>query len=259
MGQRTLFPEWIAQQAATRYPFGSESSLSNDTVAVPVGVFVDAALYPVGGGENLHLSQVEVGFRGAVATIGTPMNKALATATFSLVSPPDSLVFEDAYGRPAGVLLASEGRLGELVAWGTGVHEFDETQTGFASTCVFPTPEVGVRGVLLEDGSFFAGDVWLVGSDGVVFRKDGSKVRIDVVGDPLFRRKLCDGGGTFSPPRFVQSIRFKAANGEFVATPDDAGSISLTAGNNLAADSVLRIDFTDGGLRIFAVGSPLDV
>lgn len=255
---RTLFPEWIAQQAGTRYPFGESASLSNGEVSIPVGMFADAAVYPVGGGDGLHLTQVEIGFPSATVSIGTATNKKLASATFPLASPPETLTFEDVFGRPAGMLLATEGRLGEMMGWGVGVHVFDETQTAFATTCVFPTPEVGVRGVVLDDGSFFAGDFWLVGSDGVVLRKDEDKIRIDIVGDPLFRRKLCNGG-EFSAPKFVRAIRFVASNGEFVATPDDLGTISLTTANNLAADSVLRIDFADDGIEIFAVGSPTDV
>ena len=120
----------------------------------------------------------------------------------------------------------------------------------FAATCVTPMPAAGVRGFTTPDGTLFTGDVWLVGEDGVVVREEDGAVRIDVVGDPLFRRRLCQPVQLFTTPRFVKTI-----NG---MRPDARGDFKITAGRALAADTVLRV-YTDdtGGITFEAVGQVL--
>lgn len=232
------------------------------------GTFLDAAMYPIGATAGLYLSAAAVTFRTVTLAVSTPTQPALATAEFSLIDPPDEVVFYDAHGRPAGVLVTEGRRLGVFQAWGVGVHEFLPAETEFAATCVFPTPEAGVRGVRLETGEVFVGDVWLVGDAGVVLRvtevtepvptggsRTVSQVRVDVVGDPLFRRRLCQPAALFETPRFVQTLRVVGPNMTFDVAPDAYGAVSLLGTNDLAADTVLRVRATADGIEIAAAGS----
>ncbi len=269
MAERTIFQEWRRQNEATRYPFADVSTLANAEGRVLVeGTFLDAALYPIGAGVGLFLSSVVVTHTDVTLLLSTSAGVA-ATGNFKLISPPDVIDLFDAYGRPAGVLVSESRRLGLFQAWGVGTHEFTAAQTEFAATCVFPTPEVGVRGIRLETGETFTGDVWLVGDDGVVLRMERleipvsgtnetrrvNAIRVDVVGDPLFRRRLCMPRELFSTPSFVKAIRFKSPDDDFTCGPDAAGNVRLVANNDLAGDSVLRISTTPDAIVVWAVGS----
>lgn len=269
MAERTLFPQWRPQQEPTRYPFADRATLVNAAGRVLVeGTFLDAALYPVGAPAGLYLAAAAVTHETVTLTLAAPGVPVVATAAFSLVSPPDAVAFADPYGRPAGVLVTEGRRLGLFQSWGVGVHEFRQDETEFAATCVFPAPEAGVRGVRLETGEVLTGDVWLVGGDGVVLRADHVEVpvpgtcrtrevtaiRVDVVGDPLFRRRLCSPAELFETPRFVTAVRVVGPNQEFTVGPEPGGNLRLFANNALAGDTVLRVTATPTGLTVAAAG-----
>jgi hypothetical protein len=270
MAERTLFPEWRKQNDPTKYPFSDRARLVNGSGRVIVeGTFLDAAVHPVGVGSGVYLSKAVVTFQSATLYVGVPGDDAVASGEFSLLQPPDQVTLADAYGRPAGVLVSEGVRLALFRTWGVGTHEFEPADTEFAASCVFPTPEVGVRGVRLDTGELFVGDVWLVGDDGVVLRASTTRVpdpatglsrtvtdvRVDVVGDPLFRRRLCTPTDLFQTPRFIRRVRVVGPNDEFVCEPDAAGDLKLTTANDLAADTVLRIGNTAEGLLVHAAGS----
>jgi len=270
---RTVFPEWRRQNETTRYPFAATATLAHGSGrSIPPGVFLDAALYPVGhAAGGLHLARVAVSFRTLGLSVGTPAAPDAAVGSVDLDGPPaDQVALADRHGRPAGVLVVDGRRLAGLRSWGVGVYDFEPEQTEFCASCVFPTPEAGVRGVRLDDGSFFAGDVWLVGGDGVVLRvEDGvvpgprgcggrpvRLVRVDVVGDPLFRRRLCQDSGVFRTPRFVRRVRVVGPNAEFVVPAPPDGRFHVTVADDLAADTVLRVTPRgDGRLEIGAAGA----
>jgi hypothetical protein len=273
VAERTITPQWRRQGEGTKYPFADGAPLANDEgLVVLEGTFLDAALYPVGAGAGLYLARVDVDHQEVTLWVGSPADPELASGTVPLVAPPDEVALADAHGRPAGVLVSESARLGVFQSWGVGSHAFDPDQTPFAATACFPTPEAGVRGFLLEDGSLLVGDVWLVGDDGVVLRDETltvpaacgrpaaavQAVRVDVVGDPLFRRRLCRPNDLFATPRFVKALRVVGPNRTFTCAPDEFGNIQVAAGNDLAADTVLRIAATPDGMRVSAVGATTD-
>lgn len=272
MSERVITPQWRKENEATKYPFSEAVTLTNSEGRVLLeGTFLDAALYPIGATAGLYLSSAVITFQTVTLYLSTLTQPNIASAEFPLISPPDEVVFSDAVGRPAGTLVTESRRLGVFQSWGVGTHSFFQEETEFAATCVFPTPEVGVRGILLETGELFVGDVWLVGGDGVVVRAtetnepDGAggtrrvfQIRVDVVGDPLFRRRLCQPQSLFETPRFVNTVRIVGPNMEFTTSPDATGNLRLTSINDLAADTVLRIRSTSAGIEIGAVGSVVD-
>lgn len=269
MPEQILYPEWRRQNQTTHYPFSSRASLTNAAGRVFVeGLFIDAALYPIGAGAGLYLSSVAIDHETVLVTLSDPVNGQLATGEIPLINPPDDIVLTDAFGRPAGILVGESQRLSQFQSWGVGLHTFLANDTEFAATVCFPTPEVGVRGIRLDSGELFVGDVWMIGSDGVVLRREvvdvdatcndagGSRevIRVDVVGDPLFRRQLCVPASLFEPPRFIRSIMVVGPNGTLTCEPDAAGNIAITGNNHTANDTVLRIVTTPAGLRVSAVG-----
>lgn len=271
MPERILFPEWRRENEPTKYPFSEISTLTGDDgTTITEGTFLDAALYPIGALAGVYLSSAVIDHQTVTLYLSDPLNQNIASGSLPLVNAPDTITFVDVYGRPAGVIVSESVRLGIFQSWGIGTHTFPTTATEFAATCVFPTPEMGVRAIILDDGNVFVGDVWLVGADGVVFRTEDETValatcgqptikqkviRMDVVGDPLFRRRLCQPNSLFATPRFVQALHIIATNQDFICTPDGFGNIRITTGNNIAEDTVLRIITTSTGLRIEAAGA----
>lgn len=247
-----MFPEFRDENAPTKYPFSDEATLKTvEGLAIEPDAFLDATLYPIGGLERQYLSRIIVASRSVTIVIGDTKTANLASVTFDPLAPPESLTLTDDYGRPAGVLVSDALRLAVFQSWPIGEHRFLAGATEFVASCVIPMPQVGVRGFVTPDGTLFTGDVWIVGEDGVVVSREGDDtLRVDVVGDPLFRRRLCQPLQLFATPRFVQTI-----NG---MRPDVRGDFKITVGRTLASDTVLRVYADEsGGITFEAVGQLL--
>lgn len=218
-------PEWRASHDATKYPFGQDCSLSNTAGDVIFETtFLDASFYIVGAQAGVYLSRVSIDVDNVTIYVGDPANAQLAFGTFPRATPPSELRFVDNFNRPAGVLVSEEIRMALFSSWPIGDHDFSPTATQFVARCCHAMPQIGVRGFELDDGSILTGDVWLVGDDGVVLScdtvqeatscglpiKDVTQLRIDVVGDSLFRRKLCSQPDFFETPHYLETITFCA-------------------------------------------------
>lgn len=270
MPQRILYPEFRDQLEPTKYPFGSKSRLRNTAGTFLLeGTFLDAHLYPIGGQEKLYLSKAVITHGEITLWIGDVNNDALASGQFLLTDPPDHVRLTDAYGRPAGILVSERQRMSIFQTWGVGTHTFEIRDTEFAATCCMPTPEIGVRGILLEDGTLFPAHVWIVGEDGVVVRRETvtlpgkcgqaarevEVIRVDIVGDPLYRRRLCDPLSLFSTPNPVRQLRIRAGDTVFTCPPNALGNFSIQMNDNLAGDTALRVRTTLDGIVFEVVGS----
>lgn len=245
----TFHPDYRDQNDVSRYPFADTTTRlsSEEGLEIAAETFIDASLYPVGGDERLYISSIVVVPREITIYIGSAASPQLLATTFD---PYDTelyvLPLRDQYGRDGGILLSDPDRLRLFSSWPTGTHTFTVEATEFVAACVIPTPEIGVRGILTEQGELLQGDIWLIGDYGIVVREEEGEIRIDVVGDPLFRRRLCSPLDKFRPPQFLLSIND--------CGPDDYGNFNLTVDNNLADKTVLRI-YPDGQvLRIALVG-----
>lgn len=270
MPERILYPQFRDQFEPTKYPFGDRASLRNSEGRIILeGTFLDAHLYPIGGREGIYLSSVVVTHQDVTLWIGDSVQKQLASGVITVPNFPDHVLLQDAYDRPAGILVSSPDRLAMFYTWGIGAHEFTPTQSQFAATCCMPTPEIGVRGIILEDGSIFTGKVWIVGDDGVVVRYETvmlpracnqpaetiNVIRVDIVGDPLFRRRLCEDKELFTTPNPVRIVRIRNGDYVFECTPNEFGNMTIQMNDNLAADTVLRVRTTEEGIVFEAVGS----
>lgn len=267
---RVLYPEFRQQLETTKYPFSARASLHNNAgQSIVEGSFLDAHLYPIGGKARLYLSKVTVTTTTMTFILGDEATPELASGVVSLGNLENNVILADSYGRPAGILISERVRLASFQAWGIGTHEFNVDQTEFAATCCMPTPEVAVRGILLEDGSVLSGQIWIVGDDGVVIRHDYEVVpvscqqdmaavdviRVDIVGDPLFRRRLCTDASLFNTPHPIRKIRI--VNGDYVfESSPEMGELTIQTNDGLTSDPVLRIHPTEDGLVFETIGSP---
>lgn len=253
-------PEWRASLEPTKYPFNDTATLTNGDVIIPNITFIDASFYVSGATAGLYLTEVVVSATEVTIYIGTVADKAMASVTFDKTVPPDVLRFTDANGKPAGMVVSDSFKIAIFSAWSTGNHVFTIDQTGFVARCCHAVPSAGLRGFLLDDGSIVNEDVWLVGDDGVVLTcTDGTepagcsiaeletkKIRIDVVGDSLFRRKLCSDPEAFETPSFLQSLTFIAPG--FTESSSSYFSSSFPSASSSSAEPAPKVDilfFTD--------------
>lgn len=259
MPEAIIHPQWRDEQAPSRYPFSDAATLvTTGGIAMGVDTFLDARLYPIGGNTRLALYTVIVESGRVTLYIGTAANNDLCFTYFDPVEPPDLLRLEDVWGRSAGVLVSEALRLARFQSWEVGTHTFDPDAAEFAASVCIPTPEVGVRGMITEDGDILTGDVWVVGENGIVVREDlddieeGTRtIRVDIVGDPLFKRALCGDKVSGIVPLFVTPRFLKTINN---VPPDEYGNYTITTAGNVSPDNILRITPTPEGLRFEAVG-----
>ena len=261
MVERIIHPQWRDQNKDSRYPFADSATLTAATgQAFDIDTLLDAQLYPIGNTANLHLASIVVDVPNVTINIGTSANLELCSVTFDAFNPPEMLELTDVWGRPAGVLVSDTLRLARFRSWNPGTHTFNFDATEFAASVSVPTPELGLRGFLTEDGDILTEDVWIIGENGVVVREDSTAIagcrviRVDVVGDPLFRRALCEG--TISTPIGEQPL---FENKSFLKTingigPDEYGDFKITTGSVKEPKNILRVIPTQEGLVFEAVG-----
>lgn len=254
-GARILYPQYRDEQADSRYPFGDRATLVSTERSLELGrdTFIDAAVYTIGGERRAYISAIVVTPALITIRVGDTANKQRASAAYNPLSPPEDGVLElfDAYGRPAGKLLSSPLALARFSGWPVETHTFSVAATEFVASVVIPAQEPGVRGVRVADSTPLTGDVWLIGGRGVTLRAEGpNTIRIDINGEPLFSRILCEAPGRFEPKNALQTLTI---NGVAVG-PDDFGNFTLTATGHGAPDTVLRVYAVDGSIKIDTVG-----
>jgi len=239
---KLVFKDWRNANKQRRYPFADRVTASNSQITISDNVFVDGRLYPIGGNEELFLSRVTKNANALTFAIRATGTDELATATFALDAIPENgeVAFFDSYNRPAGILLSSETDLQGFSGIDAGVYEFTHDETQFAASVVVPQPAPCVRGIVLENGTFFTGDIWLVGEDGIILREEDGAIRIDIIGDPFAARKLCEDevADDSEVSTLAPYCPIKTING---ITPDDLGNYQLLVGANESLTNILRI------------------
>lgn len=301
MPREIRYPEFISSLENTQYPFSLDVSLTNSAgTEVPKTAFLDAHLYPIGGAEGIYLSKVSVSYSAITFHIGDSSSSDIASGSVSLPiqgeasdlnngdldDPIFCVRLLDAYERPAGILVSEKTRIAEFSGFGVGDHNFIQEQTEFVTTVCMPTPEIGVRGIVLPDGSVMSKNVWLVGEDGIVFRHYETTVpnqgrecgaavtypviRVDAMGDPYFLRKLCFPVDMFATPNFLKKVKVvntqEGPGGEeqrvefYTQASDDTtknGRLYIQGNDSLAAKAALRVRTADDGtIEMFVAGTP---
>lgn len=265
---KILHPEWRASNAPIKFPFEDTASLTNDAGAVLFETtFLDAAFYVIGAKSRLYIGKITVSAESVKIDIHDDTQRAVASGSFSKLSPPDVISFTDIYNRPAGLMVSDSISLSIFSAWELGEHNFTADQTAFVARCCHAVPDVGVRGFLLDDGNIVSGDVWFVGDDGVVLSCDSTTertpcvssqsvttLRVDIVGDTLFRRRLCSSPSDFETPRFLQSITFCLPGmlpSESSEESLEISYISSSSGTLAGAVDILFLTDTTGSMGDF--------
>lgn len=251
--QRILFPEFRDEQSNSRYPFVDSATLQSATNAeifIAKNSFIDASFFPINAVGRLYLSRIDVDPQEIKMYLGDESTEEIATAVYNAASGPENgaIEFFDAYSRPVGLLVVSSLNISLFSSWLAGSYEFPLTATEFVSTVVIPAQEPGVRNVNFAD-NFIYGDMWLIGDAGVVIRKEQdteATIRIDVIGEPLFARQLCEPIADFSATSYLKTINN--------CGPDKFGNFVITATAKETTDPILRITAGSNSLTIGTAG-----
>ncbi len=244
---QVFFPEWRDEAGESKFPLTDAATLrSTSGMVLSSGWMLDASLTPVGGVSGTRLTRLVVATGQVTVEVGDDDSDTRAVGEFDPSDPPEGITLYDEAGRAAGLLVCSLDESAALAAWPLGAHRFPVGAAPFASGVCHPVPEGRVLGFELASGEIFSGNAILVGENGVVLREEDGFVRVDIVGDPLFRRAVCGNSDVFETPRFITSI-----NG-IPLGPD--GSFRLAVGERAAQGSILRIYPNSGKLRVEAVG-----
>jgi hypothetical protein len=264
-------PEWRDDHEFNNYPFADDATLTNGDDTFQQDTFEDAAFYAAGAQATGYISRVNI--TGDIATfyIGDELVADLVSGTLDLTAPSDHIRFVDSSNRPGGLIVSTADKLAIFQSWTSGDHFFTPDQTEFVAQVWMPTPGLGLQGFQADDGQILTGDVYLVGDDGVQLSCDevtipascgqGEEtqyvVKVDIQGDPLWRRREC-APGFFSTPRFVERITFQKGGRNYVCGPGTKGDIKFYVNNATKTDTILRIRPEAKGLRIETVGEALE-
>jgi hypothetical protein len=211
-------------------------------------LFLDASLYPIGAVGAVYISSIDIVTpRNATITVSDSTRRPKASVTFDPLFAPNLLRLADEWGRPAGVLVSDSIRLSRLSSWSPIDHAFATTDTEFVPSCVIPTPEVGVRGLITERDELFAKDALIIGDNGVVVTQaEDEIIRVDIVGDVLFIRETCGVVDKFTTPNFIRTIND--------CPPDPNGNYNITVGDHQNEETIVRVYPLNGVLVIEAIG-----
>jgi hypothetical protein len=148
--------EWRNINRERDYPFSAGATRQPTTgIRIPTDAFLDAVFYPIDLDGELYLSSVDR-MAGSMAV----SDASGVRGTGELAG--DVVTFFDDFMRPVGTMVLGPG-FDSLSA--TTVATLEATR--FAAACVFPQNQVGVRALLLPDGTIVTGDVTLAGEDGI--------------------------------------------------------------------------------------------
>ena len=246
---KLLNQEWYNEQEYSTYPFSDNATLSDGTVSLSKSLFTDARLYPIGGKESQYLSSIEVRRDKVIFTI-SDISGELCSGGFTFSSSEDTVALTDTYNRPAGVLVSSAEKLQLLSAWVIDTYTFEHVMTAFTATVIIPCPQIGLRGFITESGEFFSGSTWLIGEQGIFLtNEETGEIRVDIVGDPAARRKLCDDLGSYDSSGILKTISGLSSN--------NLGDFKLMSGNRGALDTVFRVYPTANGIQLKLIGGVL--
>jgi hypothetical protein len=249
--QREYGQEWRDQNKPTKYPFTDASTLmTSSNLYFSKEAVYDASFYIINWNSRLYLTGVDV-YSSPNKYVRLNIGDVSTTAAYADVDPfdiPEVIRFQDTAGRQAGLMVVDPVALSFLQSWTLGSHSF-RRGAEFVPSVVTPMPSGYVTAIKDSAGNYLSGDVWLIGEDGVIISQNSKGIRVDVVGDPLFKRR--DNPSSFVTPRFIKTINNVA--------PDEYGDFKIVVGTYLAGDTILRIypDSSLPGLRVELIGQSL--
>lgn len=233
-----IFPEYRDQFKSTKYPFADTATLTsvNRDFVFPQDIFCDASVYIPGATAPIYISELNINSSGSYLTITDYSKKYTATGKIEPLS--DKIELYNPRNNQVGIIVATKD-LSYFTSAPKGEYSFVAKDTSLAPRCTIYLKDTGVTSVGVDGGEQLEGDVWICGRDGVIVRYVNEQIRVDIVGEPLFKRE----DPKFRPPTFVQTINDMSADryGNFNISPE-------------TVDDIIRVTTTPNGITISAAG-----
>lgn len=235
---RIIFPEYREQFKSTKYPFADTATLTSidNEFKLPQDIFCDASVYIPGAIAPVYINELNINSSQSYLTIVDYSKKFTATGIIEPLS--DKIELFNPRNNQVGILVASKD-LSYFTSVPNGSYTFLPKATSLSPRCTIYLKDTGVTSIGVVDGEQLEGDVWICGSDGIIVRYVNEQIRIDVVGEPLFKRE----DPKFQPPSFVQTINDMPAN--------KYGNFNISAES---ADDIIRVNTSATGITISAAG-----
>lgn len=252
---RNQYPQWAAQQRASKYPFLDNAELLTDSgYTLPNDLFYDASVVLSQLTGPLRLSRIYREDAIARLEFSDDLNPVIASASVNIAEASNRVRVLNSQGLLAGVFMSQDSRLAWFQTLPQGIHTLVE------SAVVVPSVVVTVPAVSTPQ------DTYLVGSDGVQLTCEPAKdidadgklidvtlIRVHVVGDPLFVRARCDSDN-FQSPRFVRTVIFRQGTMEHACNGDADGNVTIIGTSSNSADAAIRVRPTANGLQVGYAG-----
>ena len=235
---RVIFPEYREQFKSTKYPFADTATLTSvdEDFTLPQDVFCDASVYIPGAVAPVYISELTISSSESSIIVMDYSKKFTAKGIIEPLS--DKIELFDPRNNQVGILVATTD-LSYFTSIPKGMYSFLSRGTALSPRCTIYLKDTGVTSVGVVGGEQLEGDVWICGRKGVIVRYVNDQVRIDIVGEPLFKRE----DPKFKPPTFVQTINDMPSNefGNFNISPE-------------SPDDIIRVNTTANGIIISAAG-----
>lgn len=230
----TYHQQTTESREQSRYPWSDATSLRTDRgFVVPRETIADASLQLQGPSRLASVTVEESSIRLGLSS-ATMVGEAVVMADDELAE------VHDRDGCRCGLLVLGEA-LPDLFGWPPGKHALAGGE--FVAAVCSPAAERHVTKLKTADGTTHHGEVWLVGDRGVSLElTDTGDLTISIVGEPLFRRLLCDGDADFVTP-----VPLRTING---INADAYRSFHLVVGRAISGRPALRVVSEPDGLSI---------
>lgn len=223
----------------TNYPFLDTSNMTSDSgVFIPPDVFVDACIYITSEDYRVYIAEINK----------TPNRLRIDVRDFSGSLMRAEYIFGDSIeldykmfsflvlfnenGDEAGVIGVNVLKLLSHLNH-SNVLTFGYSNTAFTPSALVPlkAPSSGITKVTSQNKSV-SGVVWLIGENGVVLDYENNKLRVNAVGDFLYRRGTSqdpDYPETYDTRRPLKQLKVvghgPSVTREVELTPDEFGNL----------------------------------
>lgn len=239
------FIEWPDERRRDRYPFADVASLvsTGGDLTLRNEWFRDARLWPEVADGRVYLSRIEIS--GDILTMEVrDRTRVLCRAT---VGETRAVFFDGSY-QVGFIQLELGARAAIKAAAGDGVYRFSQTGGELVPTVVTPRVISGLEAVSVGGDALDTTTIRVVGGEGVRLVPSGSELRVDIIGDDLYRRDACEDPATLG--RLMGPVRNLAWED---ANSGEAGQVVPKRGNLLLAVTETR--FSSGGRGFRAPGT----
>lgn len=200
---------WNQETKRSPFPFVDVATLKDASglLALASSWILDARLWPaMSAPAKVYLQSIERS-KGLLRFTVASTEEVLCTAEVSDFTKR-RLAFFDVHGVQSGFMSFAAGALQHIYDRPSATYLFPVEATEFVPAVVTPAFISGLGTVGDASGNTIREDIRLVGGEGVALHViPGNQIRVDVIGDPYYRRDTCENadllGRLINPVKYI--------------------------------------------------------